>query len=309
VIAVETRTVEAVVPADPANPDSRETVLPQAGQVWYPDSAYKTAQAIADFHHGEKLPLMIFANWRGFSGGTRDMFGEVLKFGAKIVDALTEYDRPVFVYIPPAGELRGGAWVVVDPTINADMMEMYADPESRGGILEPAGIVEVKFRDAERKSLMKRIDPSIDDLDGPDRDKRVRDLGPAYLQVATEFADLHDRAGRMKAKGVIRDVVPWETSRQYFYWRAKRRLAVDALATELSGTFQEGVAAVEALCASKNVDWTDDQAVSTYLESNSADTAGLVAQAQKDALLKQVSDLAADADPDLKAQAQAIFSS
>lgn len=42
-------------------------------KVWFPDSAYKTAQAINDFNHGENLPLMIFANWRGFSGGTRDM--------------------------------------------------------------------------------------------------------------------------------------------------------------------------------------------------------------------------------------------
>jgi hypothetical protein len=28
---------------------------------------------------------MIFANWRGFSGGQRDMFDEVLKFGSMIV--------------------------------------------------------------------------------------------------------------------------------------------------------------------------------------------------------------------------------
>jgi len=45
-------------------------VLSQAGQVWYPDSAYKTAQAIRDFGL-EQLPLFIFANWRGFSGGMR----------------------------------------------------------------------------------------------------------------------------------------------------------------------------------------------------------------------------------------------
>jgi acetyl-CoA carboxylase/biotin carboxylase 1 len=44
------------------------------------------------------------------------MYNEVLKFGAMIVDALREYKQPVFVYIPPGGELRGGAWVVVDPT-------------------------------------------------------------------------------------------------------------------------------------------------------------------------------------------------
>ena len=125
VIAVETRLVEQRIPADPANPASRESVLAQAGQVWYPDSAYKTAQAINDFA-GENLPVMIFANWRGFSGGTRDMYGEVLKFGSFIVDNLRNYKQPVFVYIPPCGELRGGAWVVVDPTINEAMMEMYA---------------------------------------------------------------------------------------------------------------------------------------------------------------------------------------
>lgn len=34
---------------------------------------------------------MIFANWRGFSGGTRDMYNEILKFGAMIVDALVPY--------------------------------------------------------------------------------------------------------------------------------------------------------------------------------------------------------------------------
>ena len=73
VIAVETRMVEQRIPADPGNPESRESLQPQAGQVWYPDSAHKTAQAIRDFDRGENLPLIVFANWRGFSGGTRDM--------------------------------------------------------------------------------------------------------------------------------------------------------------------------------------------------------------------------------------------
>ena len=98
--------------------------------MWYPDSAYKTAQAIQDFNK-EQLPLIIFANWRGFSGGQKDMYESVLKYGAYIVDALRSYTHPVFVYIPPHGELRGGAWVVVDPTINPEVMEMYADEKSR----------------------------------------------------------------------------------------------------------------------------------------------------------------------------------
>ena len=112
VIAVETRTVEVTLPADPANPDSESKIVSQAGQVWFPDSAHKTAQAIFDFNR-EELPLIIFANWRGFSGGMKDMYEEVIKFGAQIVDALHDYDQPIIIYIPPFGELRGGSWVVI----------------------------------------------------------------------------------------------------------------------------------------------------------------------------------------------------
>uniref|UniRef100_K1PCX3 Acetyl-CoA carboxylase n=1 Tax=Magallana gigas TaxID=29159 RepID=K1PCX3_MAGGI len=130
VICVKTRTVEMTIPADPANLDSETKVIQQAGQVWFPDSAYKTAQAIKDFNR-EELPMMIFANWRGFSGGMKDMHDQVLKFGSYIVDALTEYNQPIMIYIPPYAELRGGAWVVVDPTINPTHMEMYADKLSR----------------------------------------------------------------------------------------------------------------------------------------------------------------------------------
>merc|ERR1719247_2329092 len=240
VIAVEPRLMEQRIPADPANPESREAVLAQAGQVWFPDSAYKTATAIRDFNNAENLPLIIFANWRGFSGGTRDMYGEILKFGAMIVDSLRQYKHPVFVYIPPSGELRGGAWVVIDPTINPDKMEMYADIDSRGGILEPPGICEVKYRAQDQLSTMHRIDDVLKELDDEagnydsmtgfdERDRvsndikaREKVLQPTYLQVAHEFADLHDRAGRMKAKGVISDVLSWKMSRKFFYYRVRR---------------------------------------------------------------------------------------
>lgn len=43
VIAVETRSVFAEIPADPAAPDSQAKCIQQAGQVWYPDSAYKVS--------------------------------------------------------------------------------------------------------------------------------------------------------------------------------------------------------------------------------------------------------------------------
>ncbi len=50
----------------------------QAGQVWFPDSALKTAQAVEEYDR-EQLPLVIMANWRGFSGGQRDLFEGVLQ--------------------------------------------------------------------------------------------------------------------------------------------------------------------------------------------------------------------------------------
>ena len=264
VIAVETRLVEQRTPPDPGNPNSRETIQSQAGQVWYPDSAYKTAQVIRDFNRGENLPLLIFANWRGFSGGTRDMSDSVLKFGAMIVDALREYRHPVSVYIPPAGELRGGAWVVLDPTINPAKIEMFADEQARGGILEPPGICEVKYRSIDQKATMHRLDPQLQELDeallssallGPEeRDRaaaevlaREQALAPLYLQLAHEFADLHDRAGRMKAKGCISEVLQWRTSRSFFYWRILKRQHIDALASRLYAAAGGGLSSEDTL--------------------------------------------------------------
>lgn len=157
VIAVETRTVELTMPADPANLDSEAKTFQQAGQVWYPDSSYKTSQAIQDFGH-EELPLIILANWRGFSGGMKDMYEQIVKFGAYIVDGLREYKQPVLVYLPPNSELRGGAWAVLDTQINPTYMEMYSDPESRGGVLEPEGIVEVKYKEKDMLKTIARLD-------------------------------------------------------------------------------------------------------------------------------------------------------
>lgn len=141
VIAAETRSIERVDPADPANENSTENRVSLAGTVWYPDSSRKTATAIEDANR-EGLPLIIFANFRGFSGGMSDMLQAILKEGAKIVDGLSSYRHPVIVYLVPNGELRGGAWVVLDPSINPEQMTMYVDNESRGGVLEPEGIVE-----------------------------------------------------------------------------------------------------------------------------------------------------------------------
>jgi acetyl-CoA carboxylase/biotin carboxylase 1 len=310
-IAVETRLVDRVIPADPADANSREAVLPQAGQVLFPDSSYKTAQALRDFNK-EGLPVMIFANWRGFSGGSRDMAGEILKFGAMIVDALREYENPVYIYLPPHGELRGGSWVVVDPTINEDKMEMYADPDSRGGILEPAGITEIKFRLPDQIKLMHRTDATLMSLDSEmemcelEEDKtsireqismREEQIKPVYLQAATEFCDLHDKTGRMKAKGVIKEAIPWESSREFFFWRAKRRMAEDDFVFKLRAadktlTKNSATAVLESLY---NGDWEDNKSVANFYEESSGkvldkvkSTKALGVQAQIDELKKEL---------------------
>jgi acetyl-CoA carboxylase/biotin carboxylase 1 len=56
---------------------------------------------------------------------------------------------------------------------------------------------------------------------------REDQLKPVYLLATTEFADLHDKTGRMQAKGVIKEAVPLEKSREFFSWRATRRMAED----------------------------------------------------------------------------------
>jgi len=305
-IAVETRLVEQIVPADPADPNSREAILPQAGQVLFPDSSYKTAQAIRDFSK-EGLPIMIFANWRGFSGGSRDMAGEVLKFGAMIVDALREYEHPVYIYLPPHGELRGGSWVVVDPTINEEKMSMYADPDSRGGILEPAGIVEVKFRAPDQNKVMHRLDQQlqlldaelegVDDFDDSPKtaiqeqiSNRENELKATYTQIATEFADLHDKTGRMKAKGVIKGAVPWARSREFFFYLAQRRILEDDYVGTIMSTDAslDTSAATDCLKAMYSGDWEDNKAVIDFFKSNASTVDAKITEMKKSALQSKI---------------------
>lgn len=288
VIGVETRTVENLIPADPANPDSTESLIQEAGQVWYPNSAFKTAQAIKDFNYGEQLPLMILANWRGFSGGQRDMYNEVLKYGSFIVDALVDYKQPIMTYIPPTGELRGGSWVVVDPTINADQMEMYADVNSRAGVLEPEGMVGIKYRREKLLSTMSRLDEKYKALKEKLNDTslsaeehqeisqqlaaREKQLLPIYHQVTVQFADLHDRSGRMLSKSAIRKELDWPQARRFFFWRLRRRLneeyLIKRLDTELPTAQRlEKIARLRSWYPA-SVDQENDRAVATWIEEN-----------------------------------------
>lgn len=67
---------------------------------------------------------------------------------------------------------------------------MYADPVARGGVLEPEGIVEIKFRVPDLLKAMHRLDPVIRGLKeeaSPDFEQAVKDretaLLPVYRQV------------------------------------------------------------------------------------------------------------------------------
>ncbi|KAG9563097.1 acetyl-CoA carboxylase acc1, partial [Aureobasidium melanogenum] len=215
---------------------------------------------------------------------------EVLKYGSYIVDALVKYEQPIFVYIPPFGELRGGSWVVVDPTINPQYMEMYADEEARGGVLEPEGIVGIKFRKEKQLETMARLDPTYGELKAKSADKslsaeealevkakmteREKLLLPVYMQISLQYADLHDRAGRMKAKDTIRMPLQWQNARRFFYWRLRRRLdeeyVLKAMAQSSSKELVSRTKNLQTLEAWSGVPQfsTEDQKVAQWYEEN-----------------------------------------
>ena len=121
-------------------------------------------------------------------------------------------------------------------------MEMYAAEHARGGVLEPAGIAEIKFRKPELVRAMHRMDKqlkwmSMNEATGMVRPEdialRETELLPSYQPLGEIFCDLHDRPERMKAKGVIREIVPWKLARHFFFWRLKRRFEELRLATAL----------------------------------------------------------------------------
>uniref|UniRef100_S4RIR6 Acetyl-CoA carboxylase alpha n=1 Tax=Petromyzon marinus TaxID=7757 RepID=S4RIR6_PETMA len=241
VVAVETRSVELGIPADPANPESEAQLVASRYKYWGGGGGWgKDSDFI--FYYCKKNPASLHTRLSQVLVGLRDMYDQVLKFGAYIVDGLREYRQPVLVYIPPHAELRGGSWVVIDPTINSRHMEMYADPESRYGVWSPSGNQRLSFLKSEvifsnakiyfKRFFFMRATP---ELSAESRKllvmklkEREEFLLPIYHQVAVRFADLHDTPGRMQEKGAIMDIIEWRTSRSFFYWRLRRLLLEDA---------------------------------------------------------------------------------
>lgn len=68
---------------------------------------------------------------------------------------------------------------------------MYADTNARGGVLEPEGIVEIKFRAADLIAAMHRLDPVIAEIKRKPGafseaavKKREAELLPVYKQAS-----------------------------------------------------------------------------------------------------------------------------
>ena len=179
----------------------------------------------------------------------------------------------------------------MDPTINPQYMEMYADEESRGGILEPEGIVGIKIRKDRQLDNMARLDETYAQLKLASADEKLSPseladiktkitrreqlLLPIYNQIAIQFADLHDRAGRMQAKNVIRQPLKWKNARRFFYWRLRRRLNEESILKKISNASVKGPIMTRQRALETLRAWTgisafenDDKAVAQWYEES-----------------------------------------
>jgi biotin carboxylase len=142
--------VDKFIPCDPADLSSSNKINKMSPNILYPDTSYKISKTIRDSNI-EGLPLLIIADWRGFSGGTRDMYENVLDFGSMIVSELVYYHQKVTIYIPPNGQLRGGSMVVFSKSINKEKITMYASNTAYINVLEPSATKELKYKLADKQ--------------------------------------------------------------------------------------------------------------------------------------------------------------
>jgi acetyl-CoA carboxylase/biotin carboxylase 1 len=137
--------------------------------------------------------------------------------------------------------------------------------------------------------------------------EREQLLGPIYQQIALQFADLHDRAGRMEAKGTIRMPLQWKNARRFFYWRLRRRLSEEVLLKKLNSSLAGGVVPAttapstqreQNLATLKN--WSglldvefdkDDRKVAEWYESHRKEVYAKIDAVKTEAVSKRVAEL------------------
>uniref|UniRef100_A0AC34FBZ5 Acetyl-CoA carboxylase domain-containing protein n=1 Tax=Panagrolaimus sp. ES5 TaxID=591445 RepID=A0AC34FBZ5_9BILA len=159
---------------------------------------------------------------------------------------------------------------------------MLADKESRGGVLEPDGIVEIKFRKQHLHDLMMKCDEqlkeAVSQLNAASNDaekiselklkinKRKEFLMPVYRTIAVKFADLHDTTARMLAKDAIHDQLTWSESRNYIH----RLLQVKLTKMEMARSYLQSQGISKESITIKDLEngckWVDEHLTANNIE-------------------------------------------
>ena len=113
----------------------------------------------------------------------------------------------------------------------------------------------------------------------------------------------------MKAKQVIRDVVPWASSRTYFYWRMRRRLLETRLSKDVQKAddrlgWKEARGLVESWMGKAA---QDDQLYTAWVEKNSAQLANKLAALQQGRAVSDITSMFAGLDKATKAKVMAAL--
>ncbi|KAG8780270.1 acetyl-coenzyme-A carboxylase [Ceratobasidium sp. 428] len=95
-------------------------------------------------------------------------------------------------------------------------------------------------------------------------------LMPTYKQIALLYADLHDRAGRMAAKGCAKPAV-WKDARRKFYWAVRARLARNKALADIADASPDSLPAYRTRLLDSlipiDVDQTDNRKLAESLEA------------------------------------------
>jgi len=180
----------SVAPVEPADETSRRVENPCPANVWSAASASKSAHALETMRR-EGLPVLVLANCRGFAGGATDMYGAVLTHGAAIVETLVSDGPPVWVYLTPHGQLRGGAFVVLAPSLNPSRIRLNAAPTAAAGILEPSA----------QAAYMWKVEKG------------------GANPIGEHLARLQDVPERLVHQGIAESIVPWSEWRDVLQQR------------------------------------------------------------------------------------------
>ena len=130
------------------------------------------------------------------------------------------------------------------------------------------------YGDLKKKSMSKELTTEQRNEIKAKMTERENLLLPVYLQIALQYSDLHDRAGRMKAKDVIRMPLRWVNARRFFYWRLRRRLNEEYVLKRMAAAQSKELVSrssnLHTLKAWSGVEsfQTDDMSVAMWYEEN-----------------------------------------